>query len=123
MNYTVKKENADIKKIDVLNQITSKENFNTEVFECVKKVSTNETANKWARLIAIRQNEVFGCRVDESPTGFQWIHLKKMSEAFRAVERDDFFADIPLILTKEKANELIIHYEPDFHYIRKNGSR
>lgn len=123
MNYTVKKESADIKKIDALNQITSKENFNAEVFECVKKVSTNTTANKWARLIAIRQSEVFGCSVDECPTGFQWIHLKNMSETFRAVERDDFFADIPLILTKENANELIIRYEPAFHYIRKNGLR
>lgn len=123
MNYLNKKESADIKKIDVLNQITSKERFNAEVFECIKKVSTNATANKWARLIAIRQSEVFGCSVNECPTGFQWIHLKNMSEAFRAVAYNEFFADIPLILTKEKANDLIIRYEPAFHYMRKNGSR
>ena len=122
MNYLNKKETADIKKIDALNQITSKERFNAEVFECIKKVSTNATANKWARLIAIRQCEVFGCHV-ESPTGFQWIHLKNMSEVFRAVVYNEFFADIPLILTKEKANDLIIRYESAFHYMRKKGLR
>lgn len=88
------------------------------MFECIKKVTTNDTAKKWARLIAIRQSELFGCNV-ECPTGFQWLHLKKMSEEFQAIGCNEFFKAIPLILTKEEANKLIIRFEPAFHDIRQ----
>ena len=112
MNIKYANEEMDYRRINILNDFDD-EDFFFEVLECFDSIASEEEADKWARLIAIRQHELFDyVSVEEGPTGFQWALIAAMYRDFDSMDYGKFVNSLDDALTKEMAEQLINRFLP-----------
>lgn len=114
MNIKYANEEMDYRRINILNDFDD-EDFFFEVLECFDSIASEEEADKWARLIAIRQHELFDyVSVEKGPTGFQWALIAAMYRDFDSMDYGEFIISLgdTDTLTKEMAEQLINRFLP-----------
>lgn len=113
MNIKNANEDMDYRRINILNDFDDEEEFFFDVLECFDSIASEEEADKWARLIAIRQHELFDyVSVEEGPTGFQWALVAAMYRDFDSMDYGEFVVSLDDTLTKEMAEQLINRFLP-----------
>lgn len=119
MNIKYANEEMDYRRINILNDFDD-ECFFFEVLECFDSIASEEEADKWARLIAIRQHELFDyVSVEEGPTGFQWALVAAMCRDFDSMDYGEFVNSHDDTLTKEIAEQLINRFLPAHNRMSK----
>lgn len=119
MNIKYANEDMDYRRINILNDFDD-ECFFFEVLECFDSIASEEEADKWARLIAIRQHELFDyVSVEEGPTGFQWALVAAMCRDFDSMDYGEFVNSHDDTLTKEIAEQLINRFLPAHNRMSK----